>query len=135
MGGTPSQVWVWGVPHPNSGWWEGTWGTPPQPGLYGGGTQGTPRPGLDGYSPPPPLIREQYSEHLLRGGRCASYVHAGGLSCCDLLFISPGTDFTCQSEENTTISSLFFYKNVLYRTFVLNADEYICYESDNYQTA
>ena len=25
---------------------------------------------------------EQHSEHLLRGGWCASCVHAGGLSCC-----------------------------------------------------
>ena len=29
----------------------------------------------------PPHFTEQHSEHLLRGGQCASCVHAGGLSC------------------------------------------------------
>ena len=76
-GGTPSQIWGGGVPHPRGGggtlaqsrWWGGTpsqgWGVP-RPGLDGGGyphprsggypsqvwmvggTQGTPWPGLDG---------------------------------------------------------------------------------------
>ena len=31
--------------------------------------------------PPSPFCTEQHSEHLLRGGRCASCVHAGGLPC------------------------------------------------------
>ena len=29
-------------------------------------------------------LPEQHSEHLLRGGWCASCVHAGGLSCIDI---------------------------------------------------
>ena len=40
----------------------------------------TPCSGLDGVPPP-----RQQSEHLLRGGRCASCVHAGGLSCSSRL--------------------------------------------------
>ena len=83
--GTPSQVWIGGtpfpgqdggVPHPRSGW--------------GRGTLGYPFPNQDwmwyslcqGY-PPPIQETEQHSEHLLRGGRYASCVHAGGLSCYD----------------------------------------------------
>ena len=34
----------------------------------------------------PPHCTEQHSEHLLRGGRCASCVHAGGLSIIKLYF-------------------------------------------------
>ena len=51
------------------------------PGLDGG----YPIPGLDGGTPllgtPPNQETDQQSKHLLRGGRCASCVHAGGLSC------------------------------------------------------
>ena len=103
-GGTPSQVWwqggypipglVGGYPLPpdlrwgtplDLGWgtpktWDGVppqdleWGTPQTWDLVppldlGLGTP--PRPGT-GYPP----------EHLIRGGRYASCVHAGGLSCC-----------------------------------------------------
>ena len=63
-GGTPSQVWVGGVPH-----------------LRLGGTQGTPLPRPD------PHYTEQHSEYSLRGGRCASCVHAGGLSCCKIVLL------------------------------------------------
>ena len=35
-----------------------------------------------GVPPPPNQETEQQSEHLLRGGRYASCVHAGELSCC-----------------------------------------------------
>ena len=65
----PSRTW-WGTPQPGMGYppvqiWMGyspvqTWG---------------------GISPPPGQETEQHSEHLLRGGRYASCVHAGGLSC------------------------------------------------------
>ena len=101
--GTPNQVWMVGVPHPRSGWWgypipgldggatpsqvwmvRGTWGTP-RPGLDGGGY---PTPGLDGGGvpgePPPTHETEQHSKHLLRGGRCVSCVHTGGISCIPL---------------------------------------------------
>ena len=60
-------------PLARSGWW--------------GGTQATPRLCLDSAGGgvyrgvPSPHSTEQYSEHLLRGGRYASCVHAGGLSC------------------------------------------------------
>ena len=64
MGYPPSQTWD-GVP-PITGW-----GTPPS------SLDGVPQPSMDGVPPPPP----QHSEHLLRGGRYASCVHAGGLSC------------------------------------------------------
>ena len=57
-----------GVPNPDLGWGGTTW-----PGLDGGG--GTPHP------------LEQHSEHLLRGRRYASCVHAGGLSCSLLLLL------------------------------------------------
>ena len=102
-GGTPSQVWVGRVPHLRSRWvpWPGLddggypgypprleMGYPPRPGM------GYPllRPGM-GYPPhlewgtPPdmgqgtPPQTGQHSEHLLRGGRYASCVNAGGLSC------------------------------------------------------
>ena len=44
----------------------------------------SPSPSRIGWSTPPPLLphreTEQHSEHLLRGGWCASCVHVGGLS-------------------------------------------------------
>ena len=52
-------------------------GVHPQPGLD---FRGYPISGLD-VGLPPTHETEQHSEHLLRGGRCASCVHAGGLSC------------------------------------------------------
>ena len=95
--GTP-QTWDWvpldlglGTPLP-LGWgtpqtWDGvppptppqTWDrVPPRPGM------GYPRPpDLEWGTPPRPgtLYPPQHSEHLLRGGRYVSCVHAGGLSC------------------------------------------------------
>ena len=65
-GGVPH---VWGLPHV----WGGTSCLGGYP-LSGGGG-GTPS------LAPPPHCTEQHSEHLLCGGRCASCVHAGGLSC------------------------------------------------------
>ena len=90
MGVPPSQVWMGGVPHPTDG------GYPlPRSGLGvlhpadrgypfpGGGYptwEGVPLAGgpptSRGYPPP-----DQHSVYLLRGRRCASCVHAGGLSC------------------------------------------------------
>ena len=69
-GVAPSQVWMGGVSHPADG------GTP-----FPGG--GIPHPAAGGYpiqlmGVPPSL--PQHSVYLLRGGRCASCVHAGGLS-------------------------------------------------------
>ena len=82
VGGTPARSGLWG---------GGTWGIP-GPGLDGGGY---PIPGLDGggvspttmtrWGNPPP---HQHSEHLLRGGRYASCVHAIGLSCVYIIMIS-----------------------------------------------
>ena len=98
-----------GVPHPRSGRgvpplppWPGldgvppwTWdGVPPQPDLGWGTPPWTwdrvpPRPGM-GYPPrpetgyPPDL---GHSEHLLRDGRYASCVHAGGLSSSVWIFL------------------------------------------------
>ena len=92
-GSTPSQVWDRGVPHPRSGQ-RGE--VPHSRSRQGGGypiqqTGGVPHPGLSGVPPPwdevPPLPNqktEQHSEHLLRGGRYASCVHAGGLSCFNI---------------------------------------------------
>ena len=51
----------WGTPYLR-------WGTPPT------------------WDPLP--ITEQHSEHLLRGGQCASCVHAGGLSCSTLRLVT-----------------------------------------------
>ena len=62
----------WGTPAPHPGQ---DWGTP------------SPRTGL-GYPPQPgleyPSKTEQQSKHLLRGGRYASCIHAGGLSCFNM---------------------------------------------------
>ena len=102
--GYPIQLTGRGVPHPRSRWGvphPADWGypTPGQDGGYPiqltGGTpsqvQGVPhladggvppsRPGI-GYHPSPPRHEtKQHSEHLLCGGRYASCVQAGRLSC------------------------------------------------------
>ena len=66
MGGTPTR----GVPIRGAPW----------PGQDGGGPQpGGTRPG---YHPHPPPRTGQHMEYLISGGRYASCVHAGGLSCC-----------------------------------------------------
>ena len=107
-GGTPSQIQVGGYPildpgrgvpaqgTPLPGMGAPAWGTPPHlaggtpclgypPLLPGRGApaQGTPPPtwqGVPAQGTPPPQ-QEQHSVYLLRGGRYASCVHAGGLSC------------------------------------------------------
>ena len=92
-GGTPPLT-RWGYP-PSARW--GTpcsdlgWGYPPI--RKDGGTPywegcGTPpfRTGWGTPPPPPHQETEQHSDHLLRGGRYASCVHAGGLSCLSLFF-------------------------------------------------
>ena len=78
-GGTPSQVWVGGGGYPTSGLGRG--GTQFQ--VQGGGGTQT----WDWVTPPPQTRSglDKHSEYLLRGGRCASCVHAGALSC---LFIN-----------------------------------------------
>ena len=95
-GGTRSQVWTGGVtqfpgldggryPIPRS-----RQGGTPIPGLDGGTLEYPPHPGQvpgqdRGYPGVPPCQdTEQHSEHLLHGGRYASCVHAGGLSCYHL---------------------------------------------------
>ena len=68
----------WGIPL-DLGWGTPqTWDrVPPGPVPPG---QGIPsRPGMGYPHPPPPELG--HNEHLLRGGRYASCVHAGGLSC------------------------------------------------------
>ena len=92
-GGIPSQVWTqggtpskirMGVP-PSV---ETGWGCTPHPGLDGDtpsvetGWGYPPTPSKSGWGTPPPRQEtDQHREHLLRGGRYASCVHAGGLSC------------------------------------------------------
>ena len=80
----PSQVWTGGVPHPADGGWYpskirigGPQGTPPVQDWMG-----YPLPSrLGGVTPPSPCQEtDQHYEHLLHSGRCASFVHAGGLS-------------------------------------------------------
>ena len=61
----------WGWVYPGQGW-----GTPPPPGM------GNPPPHQGWVIPPPPRIGLQMMEYLIRCGRYASCVHAGGLSCC-----------------------------------------------------
>ena len=93
QGGVPHPRSGWGCPHPADGGGEG--GTPIQdqergrgwssPSRNGWGTlieTGWVTPCLDwmGYTSPHQET-DQHSEHLLRGGRYASCVHAGGLSC------------------------------------------------------
>ena len=82
-----SQVWMGGTPTSRSGQ-GGYLGYHPWPGLDGVSPSQDwmglppPQPGLDGVTPPPLCWEtEQHSEHLLRGGRYASCVHAGRLSC------------------------------------------------------
>ena len=97
----PGQDWGGGgYPIPRSGC-EDTLGCAPHSGCPRSGWEGgNPHPELDGgtplsragwgTSPPPhgqdwmgylPPNREQHSEHLLQGGRYASCVHVGELSC------------------------------------------------------
>ena len=81
------QSWLGGTP----GWTRQNWGSPCEGQGWGSPTArsgwGTPWPGQDGVLPWPgqdwgtPPRREQPSEHLLRGGRFASCIYAGGLSC------------------------------------------------------
>ena len=73
-----------GVPHPRFGrgypgypLTRSGWGTPPDLGW------GPPGPGMGYPSRPGMGYPPQHSEHLIRGGRYASCVHAGGLSCDD----------------------------------------------------
>ena len=69
MGGTLSCWWGGGVPHPRSGW-----GGTRKP-ADGGGTPSKIRTGGLFH------FTDHHSKHLLHDGRCASCVHAGGLSC------------------------------------------------------
>ena len=96
-GGTPSQVWLGGgypisglgvppkhgtayTPQTGTGYPPSqTWNRVSPPDLR----PGTPPRAWD-WEPPPPQHSE---EHLIRGGRYASCVHAGGLSC-SILFLS-----------------------------------------------
>ena len=92
-GGTLSQVWIGGVPHPTDGVvppskirMGGTLGYRPPPSKTGWVTLGTRLDGIppsntEWGTPPPHQETDQQSKHLLHGGWCASCVHAGGLSC------------------------------------------------------
>ena len=104
VGGTPSQVWMVRVPRvsPSEVWFVGVPGEPPPwldgvpPTMTGWGT-----PSMIGWGSPPP---HQHSEHLLHGGRHASCVHAGGLSCCIYLLI--------QSLSASTVTGCI--RNIIY---------------------
>ena len=98
----------WGYPSPSRGipqsWWgEGTTELPVQGVLLSGGCCRTGGPllglryPLTGIGYPPPKTKQQ-SECLLRSGRCASYGHAGGLSCLNDL------------NTNTWHYCFFFFK-------------------------
>ena len=67
-----------GLPHPKV-WMEEHY-PPPHTGLDRVPPR-APHPRLDGVPPSPHQETHQHSEHLLRGGRYASCVHAGELSC------------------------------------------------------
>ena len=83
MGGTPSQVRM---------------GSTPFPGQDGGTPfQGTPHPGLRSGQQGYPQL-EQHGVYLLHGGRYASCVHAGGLSCF-LKSIKPPSMNTISGES------------------------------------
>ena len=73
-GNSPPPTWERGYPT-----WEG--GMPHLGSRYPPLSRSDPRTG-GGYPLP-----EQYSVYLLRGGRCASCVHAGGLSCVDVFIL------------------------------------------------
>ena len=93
--GTTSQRWV---PLARSGWG----GTPgwlyPQPGMA------YPQPGM-GYLPSPWI--EQQTEYLLHNGRCASCVHAGGLSCLSVKFYREILSITTIIYQNMTCNLWF----------------------------
>ena len=98
-GDTPSLVRM-GVNRLRSG--QGYPGATPAPKL-GLGLDGVPPPapsGIDGVPHyqdwilhPTHQETEQHSEHSLCGGRCASYVHAGGRSCCHITFSQTQTAY------------------------------------------
>ena len=98
VGGFPSQGVPWPGPHggyPSQGW--------------------VPPPSRDGIPPiqrwgtPAPLIGQQM-EYLIRGGRYASCVHAGGLSCfiiynsdiilCFIVFYEKEQNIICDNVAN-----------------------------------
>ena len=95
-GGYPSQVWMGGYPIPGLDRGVPHAGVPPIQVPGQDGVPGVPPPNTKmGYPPsagwdtPPPPGQdrgvpqlEQHGVYLLRGGRYASHVHAGGLSCC-----------------------------------------------------
>ena len=102
----------WGTPRPEMGTPYLRWGTPDHVWMVGG-TQGTPylRWGTTPTrgSPPPPHYTEQHSEHFLRGGRCSSCVHAGGLSCSNFFLAK----FNCKLELLHSRLCLYAFSNFL----------------------
>ena len=106
QGSTSPSKTGWGTPLARAGTgvppvqnWMGEY-PPPSQTWDGGGYQLCPR--LDGYPPPPqsktgwgktPPPHHQQSEHLLRGGRCASCVHAGELSCFKKFYLQSYWNF------------------------------------------
>ena len=86
---------------PRSEWWGGcTLGYPPAQDWMG-----VPPPIMTGWGTPP-LGRQQHSKHLLRGGRYASFVHTGGLSCY-ILYLPVFLGNYCTKNEQQLISSYF----------------------------
>ena len=85
------------------------WGYPPLPSqdgvrlILGWGTY---------HLPPPPLQPRQQREYLLCGGRYASCVHAGGLSCSLRCTVSDymGLESTRPSVVATSFMSGYFIK-------------------------
>ena len=116
-GGYPISGWMVGgypgTPPTRSGWWGGY----PIPGLDGGGVPGVPPPDQvwmvdwgGPREPPPTHETEQHSERLLCGGRCASWVHAGGLSCVTLFLLFKLQLFNYSNLTISDYSHLTFYR-------------------------
>ena len=78
LGGYPSQVQTGGTPARSDRGCTPVRGCPP--GVPRGQVRMGGTPARGGTCPGYPLMTGQHMEYLIRGGRYASYVHAGGLS-------------------------------------------------------
>ena len=111
MGGTPARSRQGGTPT------RSRWAVP-QPGPDRGGGYptrfrwGVPQPGVSPVQrwstpPPPPRIRQQM-EYLGCGGRYASCVHAGGLSCFSFIFAAARCEQQIGFPKNSSLGDVTF---------------------------